>query len=182
MMVLPWLALAFLAAGVAWFGARKPGYRHGIHTISELGEVGAPDQHLVAWGLFLPAGLALLPLALLWRETAPAVAGLAACLATGYLVAAAFPCDPGSPVGGSWRQGVHNLGGGVEYVGGGLCLLAAAEAFGDLARTAGFLALAVAALLTVLPAGSPRGLVQRFGEVALFGALGWLAVHAPRGA
>ena len=39
---------------------RKAGYSHVMHTISEIGELGARDQRFVALGLFLPVGLCLL--------------------------------------------------------------------------------------------------------------------------
>lgn len=136
--LLPLLALAYLFASLAWLGPRKAGYRHLRHTISELGEVGAPDQRLVAWAVFFPVGMAFLPGALLLAPTAPPVAALSACIAIGYLVAAVFPCDPGSPASGTARQGVHNIGGAVEYVGGGVALLVAAERFGGSAHAPGF--------------------------------------------
>jgi len=172
--LLPLAAFVYLFVGLFVLAARKPGYSHVLHTISEIGEVGAPDQRLVAWGLFLPVGLAFLPGAILLQNAVPAVAALCLCIAVGYLVAAVFPCDPGSPVSGSARQGMHNLGGAVEYIGGGLALLAAAKAFDVPGRIAGYVVLAVAIGLTILPAGAPRGLLQRIGELVLFGSSAWL--------
>jgi hypothetical membrane protein len=171
---LPLLALGYLFACLFRLAPRKPGYSHLLHTISELGEIGTPDQRLIAWGVFLPVGLAFLPGALLFRNSAPSIAALCLCVAVGYIVAAVFPCDPGSPVSGSARQAVHNLGGAIEYIGGGFSLFAAAESFGAPCRIASFVVLAVAAALTLLPAGAPRGLVQRIGETALFGFATWL--------
>ena len=175
---LPLLALGFLSTTLIVLGRRKPQYSHVIHTISELGEVGAPNQRLVAWGVFFPVGLVLLPISYLFHSSFPAVAALAGCVAAGYFVAALFPCDPGSPVSGSPRQSIHNLGGAIEYIGGGFSLLWAAEVFGFPFKVLGYIVLGVALALTVLPSVSFRGLVQRFGEVCLFGALGglvWLA-------
>ncbi|MBD9358367.1 hypothetical protein [Methylomonas albis] len=40
-----------------------------------------------------------------------------------YVFGAVFPCDPGSPLIGSWRQQIHNLFGTFEYLGGGFRLL-----------------------------------------------------------
>ena len=171
---LPLLALGYLFASLFRLAQRKPGYSHLLHTISELGEIGAPDQRLIAYGVFPPVGLAFLPGALLFRNAAPAIAALCLCIAAGYIVAAVFPCDPGSPVSGSARQAVHNLGGAIEYIGGGFSLFAAAENFGMPCRIAGFIVLAVAAALTLMPAGTPRGLIQRIGETVLFGSATWL--------
>ena len=162
------LAGGLLFGGVVHFGRRKPGYRHLQHTLSELGETGAPDQGPVAWGLFLPVGLLVLAAGL--RAPGPA-APLAFCLATGYLGAVAFPCDPGSPASGTWRQGLHNLAGGVEYVGGGLVLLRLGQGGWSLGTWAGAAVLGVAGALTLLPTSPARGLIQRFAELLLFGTL-----------
>ncbi len=167
------LAFLYLAAGLLFLARRKPGYRHLRHTISEIGESGAPDERLVAVGLFLPIGLALLVPAWLVQHTQPATSALAACIAAGYLGAAAFPCDPGSPRAGSARQAMHNLAGAIEYAGGGFALMTLAETGGQVFRIAGFLVLGTAVALTVLPSGGVRGLIQRVGELALFGALAW---------
>jgi len=171
---LPLLALGYLFASLFLLAARKAGYSHRLHTISEIGESGAPDQVFVAWGLFFPIGITFLLEAFLLRDTSPAISPLCACIAVGYLVAAVFPCDPGSPASGSNRQAVHNVGGAIEYIGGGFALLAAAANFGTPARLAGYVVLAVAGALTILPAGSSRGLAQRVGEIALFGSASWL--------
>ena len=179
--LLPILALGLLAASLLVLGRRKPQYSHVIHTISELGEVGAPDQKLVAWAVFLPIGLLLLPISYLYLRSFPPAASLAGCISVGYLVAAFFPCDSGAPVSGSTRQGIHNLGGAVEYIGGGFSLLSAAERLGDEWKWLGFIVLGVAVALTVLPTVSVRGLVQRVGEVCLFGGLAYLVWLAAGG-
>ena len=80
---LPLLALGFLSTTLIVLGRRKPQYSHVIHTISELGEVGAPNQRLVAWGVFFPVGLVLLPISYLFHSSFPAVAALAGCVAAG---------------------------------------------------------------------------------------------------
>ncbi len=169
-----WIAAAtsvYLLLGVIALARRKPGYSHLVHTISELGETGSRDQRLVAWGLFFPVAAALAGLAFLSWPLAEELAWLAGCVAVGYGVAVVFPCDQGSPVTGSWRQGLHNLGGAVQYIGGGLALVNAAGRWGGAAEAAGYLVLATAAALTFLPARSWRGLAQRIGEFVLFGAL-----------
>ena len=177
--VLTAIASVYLLASLLWLAPRKPAYSHAKHTISELGEVGAPQQRFVALGVFLPVGLLLLLAAALVRSASQASA-LALCIGVGYVVAAAFPCDPGSPVSGSARQAVHNLGGAVEYIGGGFALMAIAESFGQLFKVAGFLVLVSAIALTVLPSTSIRGLIQRVAEACLFSGLALAVWQAGR--
>lgn len=165
------LAAAYLALMIGWLARRKPGYRHLVHTISELGEVSAPDQRFVAFAVFLPVGLALLVAAALLKPQHELQAALAGAVAVGYVVAAFFPCDVGSPVTGTPRQAVHNIAGAVQYVGGGFALLAMANSHGNGFKLAGAAVLVAAVMLTVLPTRSVRGLVQRLAEVVLFAAL-----------
>lgn len=166
---------SYLLVCLAILGSRKPGYSHFAHTISELGDYGSENQWLVAFGVFLPVGLALLGAAAFLKSQAPAAAGLALCIGIGYLGAAVFPCDPGSPMHGSVRQAVHNLAGAIEYLGGGLALMVLAEDFGTGFRMAGFGVFMATFALTVLPSTTLRGLVQRIAETLLFGALFWVA-------
>ena len=165
------LASIYLLAMIIVLGRRKPGYSHAVHTISELGEVGAPQQHLVAYGVFLPVGAASSVVAFCLAEQSQSAALLAAAVGVGYVVAAFFPCDPGSPVFGSLRQTIHNIGGGIEYAGGGIALMKLAEDFDQPFRAGGFVVLAVLACLTLLPPSTPRGAIQRVGESLLFGLL-----------
>ena len=165
------LAAAYLAVSLIVLAPKKAGYRHVQHTISEIGEIGAHHQRWVAFGLFLPVGLLLLLVAYLARSIFEPSAALALCVAVGYVVAAFFPCDPGSPTSGSARQAVHNLGGAVEYLGGGFALMAIAEPLGPIFKIAGFVVLGSAIALTLLPGTSVRGLIQRVAEFVLFAAL-----------
>ena len=107
------IAAAYLFAGLAALAPRKAGYSHAKHTISEIGEAGARDQRVVALGLFLPVGLALLLVAFLVRPASAPTAALALSIAIGYIGAAAFPCDPGSPLSGTPRQALH-MGYGIR--------------------------------------------------------------------
>ncbi|GAB3355680.1 DUF998 domain-containing protein [Lysobacter tyrosinilyticus] len=165
------IALSYLFVTLFVLAPRKAGYSHVRHTISEIGEAGARHQRFVAFALFLPVGLLLLAVAYLVRQTSPAVATLALCIAVGYIGAALFPCDPGSPLFGSTRQAFHNLAGAVEYAGGGFSLMAIARDFGQPFQLAGFIVLGTAIGLSVLPAGAGRGALQRIAEVCLFGSL-----------
>lgn len=180
--VLTIFAAAYLFAFLFSLGQKKSNYSHVRHTISELGEIGAPHRLLVAFGVFAPVGVILLLVAYLARSTAPESARLALCIAIGYLVAAVFPCDAGSPLSGSNRQAIHNLGGAVEYLGGAFALFRIAEHFGQPFQALGFVVLCVAIAIS-LPLFSPvRGLVQRAGELCLFGGLAFALWHSVGGA
>ena len=163
---------AYLLIAILFFAARRPSYSHLRDTLSELGEVGAADGRLVSFGIFLPVGLGLLAAAALIRDSSLAardpLALLAFCVAAGYLVAAFFPCDPGSPLSGSARQGVHNLGGAAEYVGGALALFRLAESQGALFQAFGGVVAAAVVLLSLPQVVAVRGLVQRLAETSLF--------------
>ena len=165
------IAAIWLFVALALLAPRKPGYSHARHTISEIGETGARDQRLAAFGVFLPVGLLLLVVAWLVRPSSLSAAGLALCIAVGYLGAALFPCDPGSPVSGSARQALHNLAGAVEYIGGGFALMAIARESGQPFKLAGLFVLGAAIGLSLLPPGAGRGILQRGAELCLFGAL-----------
>lgn len=164
-------AAAYLIAACTVLAGRKAGYSHRVHTISELGESGARDQRFVAFGLFLPVGLLLLAVAaLVWRGE-PRSGALALCIGIGYAGAAFFPCDPGSPRTGSWRQAMHNLAGGVEYVGGALALLSLAPRHGMLFQAAGVVVLGCGIMTGQLPSSTWRGALQRVAECCLFAGL-----------
>lgn len=169
---------AYLLSAIIGFAARRPDYNHSKNTISELGEAGATSARLVSFGVFLPVGLALLLVAVLARRVEPDGALLALCIAVGYAVAAIFPCDAGSPVSGSPRQTVHNLGGGVEYVGGALALWRLSEAHGSFFQVAALTVGAAAVALSIPSLPGIRGLVQRVAEVALFAGLSLSLWHA----
>jgi hypothetical protein len=180
------LCASFLGAGIVYFAFRICGYSHTRHTISELGEIGGQYSRLVGMGLFLPVGLCCLALARACAGTvAPSdlskgASTLAISLAVGYLVAAFFPCDPGSPLQGSWRQGVHNLGGGAEYVGGAsaLWLIGGSLRAGAPHSAIGATFIVGACLVgsAVIVLSTPalfrwRGAIQRIAELVLFVAL-----------
>ncbi len=195
----PWLAAAVatttavhLLVAIVWSGRRRraDGYSHRRHTISELGEAGLRLARPVAWAGFAPVGMLTLATLAALRPALPrgpdvdqglALLGL---VGVGYLVAAVFPCDPGAPVAGSVRNGIHNLGGAAEYFGalGGLNVLAYAledytrfAALGAAARLA-FGGVLIGFVGTMIP--SPyRGVFQRLAEGAIFGWLvlaGWV--------
>ncbi|UOQ70083.1 DUF998 domain-containing protein [Hymenobacter cellulosilyticus] len=168
----------YLVCGIGYFGFRRPCYSHLRHTISELGEDGAPHRRAVSWGLFFPVGAGLL-LGAFMADTS-ALRGLLLCLGTGYVIAAVFPCDVGSPSSGSAKQAVHNLGGAVEYIGGIFFLYQAQKAllFQAVVPANVQLGLLTGCLLALSVPGFPgRGLVQRVAEVLLFGQALWLSIN-----
>ena len=165
------LTAVYLFSMLFVLAPHEVGYSHFRHTISEIGESGAQHERFVAWGLFLPVGVVLLVVAWFARPAAPAVAALASCIAVGYVGAALFPCDPGSPLAGSMRQTLHNLAGAVQYVGGGFALMTLARESGQPFQAAGFLVLATAVGLSIVPSGAGRGLLQRMAELCLFASL-----------
>ena len=185
------IAASLLLGGVLWFGARVPGYSHVRQTISELGEVGSRYSVIVSWGLFAPVGilLSLLTVTLVYRvdssDFRDAVMFLTSAVSIGYLGAAIFPCDPGSPLTGTWRQQIHNLLGGVEYVGGTGALFLAAQSLSPVfdatlipsvvngsAVVVGTVTLGLSFSATF----AVRGCLQRVGELALFGNIILLTV------
>jgi hypothetical protein len=165
------IAATYLLLMIIRLGRKKPGYSHVLHTISELGEVGAVNQHLVGYGVFLPVGVALLIVGWLIESQSASAMLLALAIGIGYVVAAFFPCDVGSPVFGSLRQTIHNIAGGIEYGGGGIALMKLGEDYGQPFLAGGFTVLAVLACLTLLPPSAPRGAIQRVGEFTLFSLL-----------
>ncbi|WP_164012981.1 DUF998 domain-containing protein [Pyxidicoccus trucidator] len=192
-----WVLLAAVLAGLLaavppwWFARRRPGYSHLRHTISELGETGAPDARRVAWLAFAPLGLAVWVFAALLGSRLPEDAGtglvLLSLLGVSYVGAAVFPCDVGAPFWGTWRNQLHNLGGAAGYFGAGAGLIELGRAFedlaslSDLATVTATLGKAVLAGIFVLSFESPvRGLVQRVMEAMVFGWMllvgGWLVL------
>lgn len=167
------LAPLFLVSGIFFFGFIKPSYSHLKHTISELGEVGYAKSRWVSLGFFLPLGLILM-VVVLSSFHQRVIQGLAVSLAIGYIIAAFFPCDDGSPFSGTWRQQIHNLGGFVEYAGGTICLfLASEEGFQFYIleyKTVGIIVL-VCTIIISIPGIAIRGLVQRIAEFLLFASL-----------
>lgn len=160
---------SYLAVAILIAAKHKPGYSHVKHTISELAECGSAHMASVSFGVFLPVAIALGIVAILLVSTSPQAAALALSIAVGYGIGAMFPCDPGSPLTGSFRQAIHNLGGATEYLGGAFSLFWISESAGPGFRIAGFVVAASAILLSVV--GAVRGLVQRIAESCLFLAL-----------
>ena len=165
-MVLSLTASLYLGIAIAVVANRKTAYSHIRHTISELAESGSDCSIQVSFAVFLPVAILLSIVALLIGSTNPPIAALALAIAIGYGLSAIFPCDPGSPIIGSFRQAVHNFGGAIEYIGGAFSLFWISETAGPVFRIAGFLVAFAAILLSF---ESPlRGVIQRIAEFCLF--------------
>ena len=94
------------------------------------------------------------------------------------MFSALFPCDPGSPLSGSTKQTIHNIGGFIEY-GGSIYFINKSR---HLLFTPGFIEpqwiigfLVICVILASLPGFKLRGLFQRIVELLLFGQLLWLS-------
>lgn len=180
--ILPILALllavitaAMAAAVPIYFGRRKPGYSHIRDTISELGEIGSPIGWQVSYIGFLSTGLTLWLFLLVTVAVVPPEAGEVlyplTLVGAGYVGGALFRCDRGAPAVGSWRNALHNIFGGFEYLG-------AAGAFIGLKKTAFWSPLSelmtyagglVFVCLLGLSFPHPfRGLIQRVAEATIF--------------
>jgi hypothetical protein len=165
------LATAYLFTATFFWGTRKPGYSQIRHAISELGEIDSPHQQIISIGVFFPVGSMLLLVAFLIYPLGKNIAALSFCLAVGYLIAAFFPCDKGFPFSGTKRQMIHNLGGIVEYIGGGLALFQISEHSGKPFEIASFVVFAIAFGILLRPLAPVRGFIQRIAEVFLLGGL-----------
>ncbi|NJA08098.1 DUF998 domain-containing protein [Methylomonas sp. MED-D] len=181
-----WLGLAssgLLAWGNWHYAQTLPNYDAARQTVSELAAFGTPLADQINYGLFLPVGLMQwLALVCQYRmlEQYPSLReGLLAFswVGTAYVFCALFPCDPGSPLIGSWRQQIHNLFGALEYLGGGLALLLFGRIPGSRIaiplKISGALVLTVLVSLAIPCLADYRGLIQRVAEGVLFG---WLAL------
>jgi hypothetical protein len=147
-------------------GSLTPEYSHVSQYISELGARGARHEWGVRFFGFLPAGVLLIGFCFFAYKALPrsrvAALGLLGLgvFAVGYLVAAAFPCDPGCrPRVPSTSQIIHNAGGLVGYL---LALVGYGAA-----------GLALLGMLTLSPGSPVAGLSQRLLEMSV---LGWAAL------
>ncbi|WP_026603682.1 DUF998 domain-containing protein [Methylomonas sp. 11b] len=184
-------ALLGLAASFYWLGGviylptLLANYDPVSQTISELSIISTPLANRINFGWSLPLGLlqcwAVFTECRQRHITVEVRKGLAAFGSVGiaYVACSFFPCDPGAPLWGSWRQMVHNAFGGLEYAGGGLGLLLFGIARRDNYRLAmaiqlsGLLVWTGLLLMTVQELFGVRGAVQRFSEALLFGWLAW---------
>ena len=187
-------AAAMMLIETLYFASLRPAYSHLSNTISELGETGAPQAHLVDFGFFLPVGLMVwLALWLTHRHMPGQDASLVLLalsgLGAGYVLSAFFPCDPGAPLFGSWRTLVHNAAGLIDYGGVAVGFLlfcrycagrkaapeAATFAIAITFAIAGALGFLIFTAAFCLPAALPvLGLIQRVLELVQFTGVGFV--------
>ena len=169
MMYLLATLIIYLFSAVTYYAAKVPAYSHIKHTISELGANGTEIENAVGFKVFMPVGLGFIFLAGLTYATNWPVAVLAGAMGFSYFLSAFFPCDPGTPATGSWKNSIHNLVGGVAYVTMSYQLKQLIDLqFGWYAELA-FVALAVFLFNFII--GWPKqvvGLTQRLAETAVF--------------
>ncbi len=179
------VAGVFMTLAVVLFGRRRTGYSHIKNTISELGEQFSRDAKLVNFGVFLPVGI-LCALSVCINGNSPDALEnrlidytcyLGFSIATGYIVCAFFPCDPGAPIFGSWNNGIHILAGGVMYVGAVVSLWLMSRmtdtsqcGWGNVILISCTLIVGFAIFFLSFP-NKYRGLVQRVVELVLFAIL-----------
>lgn len=168
-LMLSLVASVYLVGSIVFSANRKSGYSHASQTISELAEFGTDHTRPVSLLVFLPVGILLGAVAWFLRSVHPPIAVLALSISVGYGLSAIFPCDAGSPMTGSVRQAMHNLGGGIEYVGGAFSLLWISETAGPGFQVAGITVAASAILLSF--ESRFRGIIQRIAETCLFAGL-----------
>lgn len=187
-----WMGLSGVATVVTTTvvgGLMVPGYRHTSQFISELGARQSPIELPVRFAGFLLAGLLLSVFACaaychLPRSVGTAVSFVGLFLyASGYTVAAFFPCDPGCrPAEPTVSQVIHNFAGLLGYVASPLFLVAfgrsakhwpAGTHLAPFAYAASVFAFA--GLLTLSPDSQYVGLSQRLIELSV---LGWVTACA----
>ena len=165
-LALSFVAAAYLVVSSIIASGRQPHYSHARQTISELAEYGSDQTWHVSLGAFLPVSILLAIVAWLLRSAHPPISTLALSIAVGYGLSAVFPCDPGSPLSGSVRQSIHNLGGGIEYIAGAFSLLWISQSSGRGFWVAGILVGVSAVLISFK--SRVRGIIQRIAESCLF--------------
>ena len=163
-------------------GLNFPNYNHLTQYISELGARNAPNENLVRFAGFLPAGIllclfSLFALLSLPKSRMTTIGLLGLCyFAVGYIVAAFFPCDPGCrPAEPSLSQLIHNFVGGIGYIAGALGLLAIGTQArkwtkGSILSSLAFL-FGIVALLAASFTVDFAGLTQRITELSI---LSWI--------
>lgn len=146
-------------------------------TISEFGAAGTRFESWVAYGVFLPVGLAALAAALLLLGDGPleyarvGAATLAACLGIAYAGAGMAPINArGAP--SNRRHTLHQLAGSFEYVGGPMALIYACEGPASIWLASAAVIAAVTALASTMSRWSPwAGALQRVADGTLWGSL-----------
>lgn len=159
----------FLVCGVVFYANKRKAYSHFRYSISELGELGSEYEKQVSYFVFLPVGLGCLIVSFLSYTSNYPAAFLSGAIGFSYLLSAFFPCDPGTPLLGTWKNSIHNIIGGTCYV-------AMAYQLNELmdSEVIWFIELTftlLCAFLLMFLVGFPKGfigLAQRLAETSIF--------------
>ena len=158
--------------GIAYYGSKRETYSHFRHTISELGESGSAFERQVGFFIFLPVGIGLMLIGYGLLSLDEHLALLSTVMGLSYFLSAFFPCDPGTPLAGSWKNSIHNLIGGVCYA----VMIYQLRELSDQGRGEqfGIAFVPLAAFLITFIVGWPKqliGLAQRVAETGVFVSL-----------
>lgn len=167
----------YLICAIIFYARKRQGYSHLKQTISELGESGSQYEKQVSYIIFLPVGIGCLVISYATYTSNYQAAFLSGALGLSYFLSAIFPCDPGTPLSGTWKNAIHNIVGAVCYV-------AMAYQLNELidSNTTGFIDISLFLLcsfLLIFIIGFPKqviGLAQRIAETSIFFSIGLLLV------
>jgi hypothetical protein len=159
----------YLVCGVVFYGKKRKTYNHFRYSISELGELGSEYEKHVSYFIFLPVGLGCLIVSFARYDSNYPAAFLSGAIGFSYFLSAFFPCDPETPLLGTWKNTMHNIIGGV-------CYAATAYQLNELmdSKAAWFIDVTfklLCAFLLIFIVGFPKsiiGLAQRLAEASIF--------------
>lgn len=159
----------YLACGITFYGAKRAAYNACKHTISELGESGSLYEKQVSYYLFFPVGFGCLLVANGIYEMNEPAAFIIGSLGVSYFLSAFFPCDPGTPAVGSWKNILHNIIAAICYAGIAYQLNELSSSHAPWHIQLSFSLLCTLLILFVI--GLPKhliGLLQRVTETSIF--------------
>lgn len=159
----------YLVCGVVLYAKKRKAYSHFRYSISELGELNSEYEKQVSYFIFLPVGLGCLIVSFATYTSNYPAAFLSGAIGLSYFLSAFFPCDPGTPLLGTWKNSIHNIIGGV-------CYAAMAYQLNELmdSKEVWFIDVAFTLLcsfLIIFLIGFPKrfiGLAQRLAEASIF--------------
>lgn len=159
----------YLVCGVVFYAKKRKTYNHFRHSISELGELGSEYEKQVSYLIFLPVGIGCLIVSFATYASNHPAAFLSGVIGLSYFLSAFFPCDPETPLLGTWKNTLHNIIGGV-------CYALMAYQLNELmdTKSAWFIDMTftmLCAFLIIFIIGFPKnfiGLAQRLAEASVF--------------
>jgi len=159
----------YLICGVVFYAKKRKTYSHVKYSISELGELGSEYEKQVSYFIFLPVGLGCLIISFATFTHNHPAAFLSGAIGLSYFLSAFFPCDPETPLIGTWKNSIHNIIGGI-------CYAAMAYQLNELIDNNGAWFIDVTfillcAFLLIFLIGFPKsfiGLAQRLAEASIF--------------